>query len=196
LLRQILGTLHDDIHAGVPMIGLEPACVAAFRDELVNLFPDDPTARRLAKQTIETLEAAPEEYIVTGAASCAIAIMHDYAHLLRDEPGWRERAERLAAALGPACEVWPAMSLDALVDRMGAVHGVIGVDSGPSHIAVALDLPHVQIYNFPTAWRTGPLAAHGHGWQTSVEGRPTPDVDAVWAAWQAVWAQSREAQRG
>src|SRR5438270_110561 len=42
----------------------------------------------------------------------------------------RDRAERLAAALGPACEVWPAMSLDALVDRMGAVHGVIGVDSG------------------------------------------------------------------
>ena len=26
-----------------------------------------------------------------------------------------------------------------------------------THIAVALDLPHVQIYNFDTAWRTGPL---------------------------------------
>ena len=26
---------------------------------------------------------------------------------------------------------------------------------GLSHIAVALGLPHVQLYNFPTSWRTG-----------------------------------------
>jgi lipopolysaccharide heptosyltransferase I len=106
-----------------------------------------------------------------------------------------ERAERIAAALAPAAEVWPSMSLDALADRMGATHGVVGVDSGLSHIAVALDLPHVQIYNFPTAWRTGPLASHGHAYQVSIEGSPTPDVDAVWDAWQRVWAQSREARR-
>ncbi len=30
--------------AGIPIVGLEPACVAAFRDELVNLFPDDERA--------------------------------------------------------------------------------------------------------------------------------------------------------
>jgi hypothetical protein len=40
---------------------------------------------------------------------------------------------------------------------MGRCAGAIGVDSGLSHIAVALDLPHVQIYNFDTAWRTGPV---------------------------------------
>src|SRR5256885_1237929 len=106
----------------------------------------------------------------------------------------RERAERIAAALSPAAEVWPAMGLDALADRMGATHGVIGVDSGLSHIAVALDLPHVQIYNFPTAWRTGPLAAHGHAHQMWVEG--APDVEAVWAAWQRVWNASRDAEQG
>ncbi|HJV61060.1 MAG TPA: lipopolysaccharide heptosyltransferase I [Albitalea sp.] len=105
----------------------------------------------------------------------------------------RERAERLAQALGPACEVWPQMDIDALTDRMGAAHGVIGVDSGLSHIAVALDLPHVQIYNHPTAWRTGPLAEHGHAYQTCVEAQPTPEVDAVWSAWQQVWAQFRQA---
>jgi iron-sulfur cluster protein len=55
------------------------------------------TARRLAKQTIETLEATAADYVVTGAASCAIAIEHDFVRLLRDEPQWRERAERLAA---------------------------------------------------------------------------------------------------
>jgi len=97
-----------------------------------------------------------------------------------------ERAQRIAAALGEAAIVWPAMSLDAIVDRLGGVAGVIGVDSGISHIAVALDLPHVQIYNFPTAWRTGPQPEHGHRHQVSVQGQPTPSVDAVWAAWTTV----------
>lgn len=108
-----------------------------------------------------------------------VALPHAGAHELA-------RAERLRATLGDAVDIWPAMNLDALVDRMGATAGVIGVDSGLSHIAVALDLPHVQIYNFPTAWRTGPQAAHGHAHQVSVQGEPTPDVEAVWSAWQQV----------
>ena len=99
------------------------------------------------------------------------------------------RARRLQAALGEPAEVWPAMGLDALVDRMGSTQGVVGVDSGLSHIAVALNLPHVQIYNFPTAWRTGPQAAHGHRHQVSVEGRPTPSLEAVWDAWCTVAAE-------
>ena len=98
----------------------------------------------------------------------------------------RERAERLARAIGPRASVWPAMSLDTLVDCMGGTQGVIGVDSGLSHIAVALDLPHVQLYNFPTAWRTGPQVSHGHRHQVSLERSPTPEVDAAWAAWQVV----------
>ena len=93
------------------------------------------------------------------------------------------RAQRLQQALGEGAEVWPAMNLDALADRMGATQGVVGVDSGLSHIAVALDLAHVQIYNFSTAWRTGPQAAHGHRHQVSVEGQPTPSLEAVWEAW-------------
>ena len=100
----------------------------------------------------------------------------------------RLRAERIAAALGGGCEVWPAMDLAALADRMSATQGAIGVDSGLSHIAVALNLPHVQIYNFPTAWRTGPQASHGHRHQVSVQGQPTPAVAAVWDAWQQVQA--------
>ncbi len=112
----------------------------------------------------------------------------------------RERAGRIAAALGTvaggtseaAAEVWPAMALDALTDRLGGAGGVIGVDSGLSHIAVALDRPHVQLYNLPTSWRTGPQAAHGHRHQVSVEGSPAPAVDTVWDAWQAVLAASVE----
>ncbi|MBC7956242.1 MAG: lipopolysaccharide heptosyltransferase I [Cytophagales bacterium] len=96
------------------------------------------------------------------------------------------RAQRLAKALGPRAVVWPEMSLDDMVDQLGATQGVIGVDSGLSHIAVALNLPHVQLYNFPTAWRTGPQQAHGHRHQVAIERDPTPEVDLVWATWQVV----------
>ena len=51
LLRQIMGTLGPMTEDGTPVVGLEPACVAAFKDELINLFPDDPRARRLADQS-------------------------------------------------------------------------------------------------------------------------------------------------
>ncbi len=90
------------------------------------------------------------------------------------------------AAEAGSVEIWPALPLDALIDRMAPAAGVIGVDSGPSHIAVALGLPHVQIYNHPTSWRTGPQARHGHAHQVSVEASPTPDVDSVWRAWTRV----------
>jgi len=78
------------------------------------------------------------------------------------------------------------MDLGGVIDRLQGVQGAIGVDSGLSHIAVAIDLPHVQLYNFPTAWRTGPLPEHGHRHQRAVERSPAPALDAVWDAWRAV----------
>jgi Fe-S oxidoreductase len=51
LLRQILDTLKPWIEAGVPVVGLEPSCLAVFRDELTGLFPDDEDARRLNRQS-------------------------------------------------------------------------------------------------------------------------------------------------
>jgi Fe-S oxidoreductase len=51
LLLQILDELSPEIEAGIPMVGLEPSCVAVFRDELLNLFPHDKRAQALARQT-------------------------------------------------------------------------------------------------------------------------------------------------
>jgi heptosyltransferase-1 len=93
------------------------------------------------------------------------------------------RAQTIARELGAAASVWPRLDLGALTDRLASCAGVIGVDSGLSHIAVALGLPHVQVYNFETAWRTGPLA---HANQRSVFAQPTPSLEAVWDAWETV----------
>ncbi|MFL5798105.1 MAG: FAD-binding and (Fe-S)-binding domain-containing protein [Actinomycetota bacterium] len=51
LLREIMTTLAPAIRRGIPIVGLEPSCVAVFRDELKNLFPTDNDADRLSKQT-------------------------------------------------------------------------------------------------------------------------------------------------
>jgi len=51
LLRRILDVLEAEIARGVPLVVLEPSCAAVFRDELLNLFPDDPRARKLSRQT-------------------------------------------------------------------------------------------------------------------------------------------------
>jgi heptosyltransferase-1 len=102
--------------------------------------------------------------------------------LLHGTDDEQRRSEAMARDM-PNAVVWPRLPLDALTDALAGCAGVIGVDSGLSHIAVALDLPHVQIYNFDTAWRTGPI---GHARQRSVYARPTPGVDAVWQAWLAV----------
>jgi L-lactate dehydrogenase complex protein LldF len=58
---------------------------------------DRPTAQAMARQTITALEAVRADWIVTAAASCAVALMRDYGELLREDPHWRERAEALGA---------------------------------------------------------------------------------------------------
>ena len=97
-----------------------------------------------------------------------------------------ERLRSVAMAeMIPKAIVWPRMTIDKLMQAMSSTAGVIGVDSGLSHIAVALNLPHVQIYNFATAWRTGPVGkANEKIRQQSVVDFPTPTVEAVWSLWQ------------
>jgi len=109
--------------------------------------------------------------------------------LLHGSDAEQGRSEAMAREMAHA-RVWPRLALDALTDTLAGCAGVIGVDSGLSHIAVALDLPHVQIYNFETAWRTGPV---GRERQCSVYARPTPTVDAVWQAWLVVSHESEAA---
>ena len=55
-LRQILEVLRPEIETGVPIVGLEPSCVAVFRDELPALFPNNEGAQRLSARTFTLAE--------------------------------------------------------------------------------------------------------------------------------------------
>ena len=50
-LLRILDALAEPLAAGTPIVVLEPSCASVFRDELLNLLPNDPRARKLHDQT-------------------------------------------------------------------------------------------------------------------------------------------------
>jgi len=50
-LEEIIEALHPEIAAGTPLVGIEPSCLAVFRDELYGLYPHDPAAQRLREQS-------------------------------------------------------------------------------------------------------------------------------------------------
>src|SRR5246127_2060297 len=81
LLLEILDALAPAIDAGIPVVGLEPSCVAVFRDELCNLFPHDKRAQRLSRQTFLL-----SEFLEKHAANFPLprlerkALLHGHCH--------------------------------------------------------------------------------------------------------------------
>lgn len=61
LLRETLTALRSELDEGLPVIGLEPSCVSVFRDELLNLFPRDEYAKKLARSTMTLSEFIQRE---------------------------------------------------------------------------------------------------------------------------------------
>jgi FAD/FMN-containing dehydrogenase/Fe-S oxidoreductase len=81
LLKRILSTLRDKIVAGTPVVILEPSCLAVFRDEMVNLLPDDEDAKRLSEQTFLL-----SEFLEKKVKNCELprlarrALVHGHCH--------------------------------------------------------------------------------------------------------------------
>ncbi len=61
LLREIFDVLRPEIESSTPVVGLEPSCVAVFRDEMMNLFPMDEDAKKLSANTFILSEFLEEE---------------------------------------------------------------------------------------------------------------------------------------
>ncbi|WP_420473750.1 FAD-binding and (Fe-S)-binding domain-containing protein [Noviherbaspirillum sp. ST9] len=78
-LRRVMDVLEHEIHAGTPIVGLEPACVSVFREELPNLFPHSEQAKRL-KQQVFLLSEFLERHRYTPPALDRRAIVHTHCH--------------------------------------------------------------------------------------------------------------------
>jgi FAD/FMN-containing dehydrogenase/Fe-S oxidoreductase len=98
LWRKTFEVLGPEIDAGMPIIGLEPACVSAFRDELAGLFPGEEQAKLLAKNTrllTEFLdqEGADLQHLNTGAH--ALVQFHCHHHAVLDTAAEQRVLDRL-----------------------------------------------------------------------------------------------------
>ena len=56
LLRQNLDALREPLRRGMPVVILEPSCLATFRDELPGLFADDADAQLLRENVVSLAE--------------------------------------------------------------------------------------------------------------------------------------------
>jgi FAD/FMN-containing dehydrogenase/Fe-S oxidoreductase len=80
-LRKVLDRLRGEIRAGVPVVGIEPSCVAVFKDELVNLWPNDEDAQRLSRQSFHFSEfLAGEAEAWQPPQLHGRAILHGHCH--------------------------------------------------------------------------------------------------------------------
>ncbi len=81
LLVDIMQTLREEIRNDIPIVGLEPSCIAVFKDELINLFPNDQDAKRLNKNVFtlaEFLEKKAPDFKIPKVLQQAV--VHGHCH--------------------------------------------------------------------------------------------------------------------
>ncbi len=77
--ENVVEHLREEIRAGVPVVGIEPSCVAVFKDELKKLRTLDEDAERLSKQTFHLSEFLAQEGYEPPPLS-GKALLHGHCH--------------------------------------------------------------------------------------------------------------------
>ena len=104
-LAKVLDRMAPQIEAGLPFIFLEPSCASVFKDELLELFPNDARAQRLSRQVWLLADWLAAE----GAGLCAgrtAGRAYSHARPLPPQGGLRRpgKRDRLAQARGATVE--------------------------------------------------------------------------------------------
>ena len=98
LWRRTFEVLADEIAAGTPIIGLEPSCTSAFRDELPGLFHGDERAGRLSSSMLFLSEFLDREGIdipALASGDSALVQMHCHHHSVLDADAERRLLDRV-----------------------------------------------------------------------------------------------------
>lgn len=81
LLQQAFEVLQPEIIAGTPIVVLEPSCATVFRDELLNLFPENEWAQKLASQVVLLSEFLEKHATSISLPQLAVqALVHGHCH--------------------------------------------------------------------------------------------------------------------
>ena len=140
-LSRVLDRMPPQIKAGLPFIFLEPSCASVFKDELLELFPNDPRAKLLSQHVwllADWLaERAPQ--FASGRLAGANVLVHGHCH-------------HKAVFGGPASEVALLQSAGAKVELIQAgccgMAGPFGFEAGKFEVSKTIAgqglLPAVQ----------------------------------------------------
>jgi FAD/FMN-containing dehydrogenase/Fe-S oxidoreductase len=81
-LAKVLDRMAPQIEAGLPFIFLEPSCASVFKDELLELFPNDSRAQRLSKQVwlLADWLSAKAPGFAAGRLTGAHILLHGHCH--------------------------------------------------------------------------------------------------------------------
>ena len=81
-LANVLDRMAPHIETGVPFIFLEPSCASVFRDELPELFPSDPRAKKMRDQVwlLADWLAARAPGFVAGRLNGTHVLIHGHCH--------------------------------------------------------------------------------------------------------------------
>ena len=82
-LARVLDRMNPQIDDGLPFIFLEPSCASVFKDELHELFPNDPRARRLREQVwllADWLAANAQPDFAAGTLVGSHILVHGHCH--------------------------------------------------------------------------------------------------------------------
>jgi FAD/FMN-containing dehydrogenase/Fe-S oxidoreductase len=85
-LLVLLDTLTPFVETGIPVVGLEPSCLAVLRSDLLELLPADPRSRALAESARTVAEILLESGSRTGSAwappdlSDTVAVVQPHCH--------------------------------------------------------------------------------------------------------------------
>jgi FAD/FMN-containing dehydrogenase/Fe-S oxidoreductase len=80
LLQSTLATLRRQIESGVPIVALEPSCLAVFRDEMPDLLPHDEDAKRMRAQIFTLAEFLQKRAPHFQPPLHRRALMHGHCH--------------------------------------------------------------------------------------------------------------------
>jgi FAD/FMN-containing dehydrogenase/Fe-S oxidoreductase len=99
-LLQVLDVLQPQLEASVPVVVLEPGCLSVFRDELRQLLPEEPRARRLAELATSLSELLNTRNYVPPRRAKRL-LVHTHCH---QEALWGAKAD-VALLRAAGCEV-------------------------------------------------------------------------------------------
>ncbi|MFP7298196.1 (Fe-S)-binding protein [Neobacillus niacini] len=118
---------------------------------------DREMGRKLAKQNIEAFEN--EEKVIVNAAGCG-CMMKEYGELFRDEPEWKERAEKfgekvvdIAKHLHDTGYEKPKVNMNMRITYHDACHLAHGQGVRKEPREILLDIPGVEMVHMPNADR-------------------------------------------